>query len=90
MMGYIKNVVVFSSLSSNDFLRIYYPLNRRDRSNRESNEQELDANRRQIPPSKPKWEITKITNRQDTTKTKWLTEWAAISQKVVAQQPKPN
>ena len=27
------------------------------------------AIRRQIPPSKPKWEITKITNRQDTTKT---------------------
>ena len=28
------------------------------------------AIRRQIPPSKPKWETTKITNRQDTTKTK--------------------
>ena len=27
------------------------------------------AIRRQIPPSKPKWEITKITNRQDTMKT---------------------
>ena len=27
------------------------------------------AIRRQIPPSKPKWEITKITNRQYTMKT---------------------
>ena len=43
------------------------------------------AIRRQIPPSEPKWEITKITNRN-----KWVTEWAAISQKVVTQQPKPN
>ena len=28
------------------------------------------AIRRQIPPSKPKWKTTKITNRKDTTKTK--------------------
>ena len=36
------------------------------------------AIRRQILLSKPKWEITKITKRQNTMRTKWPTEWAAI------------
>ena len=38
---------------------------------------------------------TKMGNNQNHKQTrynenKWLTEWAAISQKVVTQQPKPN
>ena len=44
-----------------------------------------EAIRTQIQPSKPKWEITNITNEKT-----WSTEWAAISQKVGNQQPKPN
>ena len=42
------------------------------------------AIRTQCPPSKPKREINKITNSQNT---KRSTEWTAISKKVATQQP---
>ena len=43
-----------------------------------------------IQHTKPKREITNITNSQNTKENIWSTEGAAISQKVVTQQPKPN
>ena len=49
-----------------------------------------EAIRTQIQPSKSKWEITNITNSQNTKENIWSTELAAISQKVATQQPKPN
>ena len=49
-----------------------------------------EAIRIQIQPSKPKLEITIITNCQNTKENIWFTWWAAISQKVATQQPKPN
>ena len=48
-----------------------------------------EAIRTQIQPSKPKRKITKITNSQNTKRTR-SSECAAISQKVATQQPKPN
>ena len=48
------------------------------------------AIRTQIQPSNPKWEITNITNSQNTKENIWSTESSAISQKVATQQPKPN
>ena len=55
-----------------------------------NNEQRTGATRRQIPLSKPEWEITTKYKYTKYNENKWLTEWAAISQKVVTQQPKPN
>ena len=49
-----------------------------------------EAIRTQIQPSNPKREITNITNSQNTKANIWLTEYAAISQKVATQQSKPN
>ena len=44
-----------------------------------------EAMRTEIQPSKPKWEITKITNSQNTKrKYIWSTEGVAISQKVAS------
>ena len=44
----------------------------------------IEAIRTQIQPSKPKQDITKITNSED------QKELAAFYQNVVTQQPKPN
>ena len=43
----------------------------------------------QIQPSKPKREITKITNRQNKNRS-YGKPREAVSQKVATQQPKPN
>ena len=46
------------------------------------------SNQKPNPALQPKWGIIKIqTNYKENI---WPTEWAAISQKVATQQPKPN
>ena len=51
---------------------------------------ETDAIRIKDPPSKPEWEISKITNKHKYKESILLAEWAAISQKMATQLPEPN
>ena len=49
-----------------------------------------EAIKTQVQPSKPKWEISKITNCQHTKRTYGQPSEQLFPQTVATQQPKPN